>query len=750
LPRFSVIVPAYQVQAYLHECLESVLSQSYADLEVIAVDDRSPDGCGEIIDEFAARDPRVRAVRLAENAGPGPARNAGLERAIGDYVLFLDADDTFAPDALGAIADRLKETGEPDVLVYDHAAVHWTGGTVRGPFAEQLTERGPAPFRLEDRPGLLKVVPAVWNKAYRREFVERAGLSFPPGFCAELPWTYPALALAESLATLDRVCVHHRVRRPGARVPTAGRRHFDVFDQYDRVFAFLAGRPALARWRPVLFHLMVDHLAALHTERVTLPRADRAAFLRRARAHYRRHRVPGVPVPPRSRTRHALVRLGLHRAYRAVRAGAALRRGVRRAASGLVRALRAAALRVHYRIQLRLPVRADRAVFAAYGGRAFGCNPGALEAAFRAVVPQVRTAWIARPEHQDAVPPGPDRLIPGTAAYWTALARSKYLVSNVDFDRRLVKRPGQVLVQTQHGTPLKHMGLDLRERPAAARDTDFAQLLRGVERWDYVLSANRHSTLTWERVFPGGYTTLEYGQPRDDVFQRATAEDVARLREELGIPRDTVAILYAPTYRDHCRTARPLLDLARVLRRLGPEFVILARAHAAQPTAVAGGGRVLDVTGHPSVESLCLASDALVTDYSSIMFDYANLDRPIVVHVPDDDWAAYQAARGTYFDLRAFPPGAVARSEDELVDIFATGHWRGSRSAQLRAAFRERFCPYDDGRAAERVVRRVVLGETGQPPVVPLGERRPVPSAASGSPLSVSGPTGRRPVSDQL
>ena len=137
------------------------------------------------------------------------------------------------------------------------------------------------------------------------------------------------------------------------------------------------------------------------------------------------------------------------------------------------------------------------------------------------------------------------------------------------------------------------------------------------------------------------------------------------------------------------------------------------------------------MTGHPGVESLCLASDVLLTDYSSLMFDYAGLDRPIVIHSADDDRAAYEAARGTYFDVRAFPPGAVARSEDELIDIFATGHWRGSRSTQLRTAFRERFCPYDDGRAAERVVRRVVLGETDLPPVTPLAERHPVPSAAA-------------------
>ncbi|ANS65614.1 glycosyl transferase [Streptomyces lincolnensis] len=732
MPRFSVIVPAYQVQAYLHECLESVLSQSYPDLELIAVDDGSPDACGAIIDEFTARDPRVKAVHLPETLGRGRARNAGAAEASGDYLLFLDGDDTLTPHALRSIADRLKETGEPDVLVYDYAHAHWNGGTVRNQAAVQLTEQGPAPFRLEDRPGLLHLVTAAWNKAYRREYVEQGGFAFPPGYYEDVPWTYPVLMGAESIATLDRVCVHHRQRRPGTVPGTAGRDHFDVFEQYDRLFAHLDAHPELASWRPVLFRRMVEHLATVFARHDRLPRALRAEFLRTARAHCRRYRAPGHPVPVRSRLRHTLVRLGLHHTFRAVRGAAALRRRTGRAAAGLLRALRSVALRAHYRVQLRLPVRADRAVFAAYGGLGHGCNPGALETALRTFAPHIRTAWIARPEHHHTIPTATRRITPGTAAYWTALARSKYLVTNADFGPRQVKRPGQIVVQTQRGTPLKHMGLDLHERPAAARETDFGLMLRSVDTWDHVLSANRHSALTWERVFPGTYRSLCHGQPRNDVFQQATPADVARLRESLGIPDGSVAILYAPTYRDYRRAQPPGLDLERVLRRLGPRFVVLARAHPVHGTPLArGAARVVDVTGHPSVEQLCLASDALVTDYSSIMFDYANLDRPIVIHA--EDRQAYEAARGTYFDLRSFPPGAVARTEDELIDIFATGHWRGSRSAQLRAAFRTRFCPYDDGRAAERVVRRVVLGEdeSALPPVIPLDERRPVPSAAA-------------------
>ncbi|WP_432055082.1 bifunctional glycosyltransferase/CDP-glycerol:glycerophosphate glycerophosphotransferase [Streptomyces sp. bgisy022] len=737
MPRFSVIVPAYQVQAYLSECLDSVLSQSYPDLELIAVDDASPDACGALIDAFAARDPRVRAVHLPRNTGPGPARNAGIERATGDYLLFLDGDDTLAPEALLALADRLKETEEPDVLVYGHARTHWSGQAPVGRAgAGPLTECGPAPFRLADRPALLTLPAVAWDKAYRREFVEREGLAFPPGLHQDAPWTYPVLMTARTVATLDRVCVRHRQRRVGGLMRTAGERHFDVFDQYDRVFAFLDERPDLARWRPVLFRRMVDHLTAVYAHRDRLPRGARGTFLRRARSHYRRHRTPGASVPAGARVRHTVLRFGLRRTHAALRLASALRRGTARHAGRLLRALRGAALRLHYRTQRLLPLRTDLAVFSSGDGHGHGGDPGALESAFRSLAPHIRTAWVSRPEHLHTVPPGARRLGPGTAAYWTALARAAHLVSDTAFDPRLVKRRGQVLVQTRQGTPFARTGTDLRERPAAASEAGLDALLEDAGRWDYLVSANLHSTLTFERTLPGGYTVLEYGRPRADRLHTATAADVARLRDALGVPDGAVALLYAPADRDYRHPRAPLLDLERLARRLGPRFVILDRSpagHDAPPLAATG--RVLDVSGHPHVETLCLASDVLVTDYAPLMADYAGLDRPIVLYVPDRE--AFEATRGTVLDPCTFPPGAVARSADELADVFATGHWRGSRSDELRAAFRARFCPHDDGHAAERVVRRVLFGEDGLPVVVPPGERHPAPSpSAARAPLT--------------
>ncbi|MFD6889898.1 CDP-glycerol glycerophosphotransferase family protein [Streptomyces sp. NPDC059957] len=736
MPRFSVIVPAYKVQAYLQESLDSVLTQSYPDLELIVVDDASPDACGSIIDDYAARDPRVTAVHLAHNLGLGPARNAGLSRATGDYVLFLDGDDALAPGALEAITDRLKATGSPDVLVYDYARTYWTGETVRNSLSHRLCEEGPASFRLADRPALLGMLMVVWNKAYRREYVEREGLSFPPGFYEDTPWTYPALLAAESVAVLDRVCVHYRQRRTGSILTTSTRRHLDVFDQYDRVFGYLATRPELERWRPAVHRRMAEHFCALYADPRRLPRAARAEFFARASALLRRYRVPGprpLSLSRTDRTRHLLMRLGTRRTYRllSLLRSASLTAG--RAGLTLGRGLGEAALRLHYRAQRLLPLRPELAVFSAYWHGGYACNPAAIEAKLRELAPRMRTAWICDPAHASTLPRETTLLRPGSAAYWTALARATYLVTNVNFDRGLVKRPGQILVQTQHGTPLKRVGLDLQDRPAATPTTDFAGLLRGADQWDYLLSSNRHSTLVWEKAVPSSYTTLEYGYPRNDVFHRATQADVLELRERLGIPPGSTAILYAPTHRDYRRSRPAHLDFDRILRDLGPRYTILTRTHLTYAGSPAPDPhpRLLDVSSHPSVEELCLASDALVTDYSSLMFDYASLDRPIVIHA--DDWEAYEASRGTYFDLRAFPPGAIARTEDELVDIFSTGHWQGSRSAQLRASFRARFCTHDDGQAAERVVRRVFLSQPTAP-ITPLEDRRPTPAAPSATP----------------
>ena len=183
-----------------------------------------------------------------------------------------------------------------------------------------------------------------------------------------------------------------------------------------------------------------------------------------------------------------------------------------------------------------------------------------------------------------------------------------------------------------------------------------------MQRWDYSISANEFTTEIWERVYPSGtYESLETGYPRNDVLATATPEHMERVRAELGIEAEQKVVLYTPTHRESEREYVPLLDVDELAERLGSGYVVLVRAHYFyQDAAVATGvsHRVLDVAAHPSIEDLAIASDLLITDYSSLMFDYAVLDRPIVIYAPD--WETYSRERGTYFDLMAEPPGAVA------------------------------------------------------------------------------------------
>ncbi|MFJ8928969.1 CDP-glycerol glycerophosphotransferase family protein [Streptomyces sp. NPDC102364] len=732
MPRFSIVVPVHRVQGYLRECLDSVLGQEYDDFELIAVDDCSPDGCGALLDEFASADQRVHAVHLEQNVGLGRARNAGLERAVGDYVVFLDGDDTLAPGALSAMAARLDATADPDLLVFDYTRTYWDDSRRPNGVAHLLAEKGPDVFPLVDRPSLLGLLQVVWNKAYRRAFLSRHGFTFSAGYYEDVPWTFTALITAERIAVLDRVCIEYRQRRQGGNILSAtSRKHFDAFGQYDLVFAHLDAHPELEPWRERLFEKMVDHYLTIYTKPGRLPEQDKAEFFHEAARHYRTRRPDGYRRPGGRRGhRYALLEQDAHLAMRGLHETVRGTRAAQRRAVDAVRGAKRAAMAAHYWAELHRPVEHDLAVFSSYWSRGVTGNPAAIADRLAELAPHIRPVWLIRPDCVDRVPDGTDYVLVGSRAYWSVMARARYFVNDVNFADSVVKRPGQIHVQTHHGTPLKTMGTDQRRYPAST-DMDFDRMLRRCDRWDYGLSSNTHSTAVWERVYPSPHTTLETGYPRNDVLARAGATEVDWARRELGLAEGVTALLYMPTHREYESSFAPRLDLARLAETLGPDTVLLVRGHYFYDSApdhgeLRRGGRIKDVSGHPRVETLYLAADGLITDYSSAMFDYAVLDRPIMIYA--DDWEIYSAVRGTYFDLLNEPPGVVARTQDDLEALLTEGVWNSPEATALRAQFRRHFCQFDDGRAAERVVRRVFLDDNAPVPVTPL-ELRPVAPA---------------------
>jgi CDP-glycerol glycerophosphotransferase len=387
-----------------------------------------------------------------------------------------------------------------------------------------------------------------------------------------------------------------------------------------------------------------------------------------------------------------------------------LQRRVRRPGKPKHRRVRQVLGQAYYMVQRLLPVDESLALYAAYWYRGVTCNPAAIAAKAAELAPHIRPVWVVGPARAHLVPPGTDHVVAGTMAYFRALARARYLVNNVNWPNRMVKRRGTTHVMTHHGTPLKMMGMDQLGHPAAAADVDFAGQMRRADRWDFSVTANAHTTIAWSRAYPCDYETLEVGYPRNDRLATATPDEVAAVRAELGIPAGRRVVLYMPTFREWLPAGTQVLEVERLAEALGPDTVLLVRAHYFNVPATtagerAGTGRLVDVSGHPVVEDLYLAADILLTDYSSAMFDYAVLDRPIVIFAPD--WDVYRDLRGVYFDLMETPPGPIARNYPELVEIFRSGVYRDD----VRGSFRDRFAYLDDGHAAERVVRRVFLDD---------------------------------------
>jgi CDP-glycerol glycerophosphotransferase len=646
VPLISIVVPVYGVEAYLRPCLDSIMAQSFEDFELIAVDDRSPDRCAEIIAEFAARDSRVRPVHLDTNVGLGPARNAGLAFATGEYTWFVDSDDWLAPGALAAIAERLEAT-RPDALVVDYARSHLDGSTKRNVLGHLLRE-APDVFRIDEYPDLLRNFGVAWNKVARTEFLRATNLSFPSGWYEDIPFSYPLLDWAQRLSTLDRVCLFYRQRRHGSILGSSSARHIELFDQYERAFCLVKSGPVHRYLRD---HALGHGLLVLNTPG-RVPGPFRKTFHRRLVEFQHRY-----GLQPQGWKQRVLLAGGWRIAP--------YRRSIKLPKGDWKRKVKRLPGLAYYWWQRRKPLQ-DLAVYSSYWGRAYECNPAAIHAKAAELAPHVRGVWLVTEEHAARMPSHVDYVVIGSLPYYRALARARWAVYNDNLEGEIVKRPGTVHLQTHHGTPLKRMGVD---EPGANLD----KLLKRCDRWDFNLSANRYSTEVWARAYPSPFQTLEFGQPRNDALVNACPISEERV------------VLYAPTFRPGRQPSPP--DV--------PGVHLVVKQHYFHDSRSA------------SINELMLEASALITDYSSVMFDFALLDRPIVIYAPD--WESYVDRRGVYFDLLREPPGPVATTLEELQRIFATGEVWGYE--QERKAFRERFCQFDDGRAAERVVRHLFLGE---------------------------------------
>jgi CDP-glycerol glycerophosphotransferase len=354
----------------------------------------------------------------------------------------------------------------------------------------------------------------------------------------------------------------------------------------------------------------------------------------------------------------------------------------------------------------RLPLDRRLVVFETNMGTAYGDSPKYVYEEMRRSHPDMKAVWVL-PERHAAPAPDVEVVQPGTLPYLRALARAAYWVDNQTFPSYVRKRPGQRYLQTWRGIPLNRMGRDKIGTALPEQQPD-----HGLGAWDELVVPCPY----FERVFVPAFDyaggLVRYGTPGNDALVDGSLTS-EQARRELDLPLDARVVLYAPTFREDNRDRTvqvvPPFDPAELVDGLGGDNTyVLLRPHYLNRIQVPPEARyrTLDVSRIDDVNLLYHAADVLITDYSSVMFDFALLRKPMVFYTYD--YAEYMSTHGIYVDLKEVAPGPFVTTTAELVEALRRTDIDQASYAAAYSTFLEEYCGHEDGKASRRAVERLL------------------------------------------
>lgn len=297
--------------------------------------------------------------------------------------------------------------------------------------------------------------------------------------------------------------------------------------------------------------------------------------------------------------------------------------------------------------------------------------------------------------------------------YLKALTESKFLINNATFPAYFTKKPQQIYINTWHGTPLKHMGFDVKNNLKGSQNT-----MKNFLASDYMISPNAHTTNIFKHAFKldGLYSgeILEIGYPRIDLTINTTANEAREyLAEHLNLKKNPI-ILYCPTWRgknvnDPENSLLNVFEEIKLLNQKLPHQV-LVKVH---PFVYSKAKEMPElkpylVPDFLDTNQLMPAVDLMITDYSSIFFDFLVTDKPIVFYVPDLD--KYQNERGVYIGLCALP-GPVADNIQDVITLVSNESYKDADVQEKYAKFKHNFVNYENGSVTERLIESVFLNQ---------------------------------------
>lgn len=377
-------------------------------------------------------------------------------------------------------------------------------------------------------------------------------------------------------------------------------------------------------------------------------------------------------------------------------------------------------IRVLYKLTYKLiPVDPKLVIFISFHGRGFSDNPKAIFEAMKEdpAFSDYKFIWFIKNHKKKNIKiPGAKVVEYFSIPYFYYLSRAKFWIINCKMPLYISKKPNQVYLQTWHGTPLKKLAHDID----VAEDTTFYRsgvsyekmvdsYDQDVARYNYMISPNTFCTDVFQTSFRIDKDRLiETGYPRNDFLSNYTEEDVIRIKKKYGIPLDKKVILYAPTWRDNSYVAAGYTfelkaDFHKWKENLPEDTIVLFKPHYLIINRFENDhsldGFLYSIPASAEISELYIVADSLVTDYSSVFFDYAILKRPIYFYMYDLEEYA-QDLRGFYLDIHKDLPGKIYRKESDLLHSLAKEEYDFSKLEDFNRLFNNK----EDGKASKRVL----------------------------------------------
>ncbi|KYG30880.1 CDP-glycerol glycerophosphotransferase family protein [Alkalihalobacillus trypoxylicola] len=368
-----------------------------------------------------------------------------------------------------------------------------------------------------------------------------------------------------------------------------------------------------------------------------------------------------------------------------------------------------------------LPVKKKTILFESFSGKQYSCNPKAIYEYMKEQGYSNDMIWsangnIAKEFEKNNIP-----YVKRFSLQWFLFApRAQYWITNSRMPSWIPKPKHTKYVQTWHGTPLKRLVADMDEvhMAGSSKEEYIKNFHNESSHWDYLISPNHYSTEIFKRAFNFNKKVLETGYPRNDFLVKMNnEEDIKRIKQRMGILLEKKIILYAPTWRDNeyieagKYTFQLKLDLNLLKKNLGEDCIVILRLHYFISNSInidEFEGFVIDYSNHSDINELYLISDLLITDYSSVFFDYANLKRPMIFYMYDLELYQHKL-RGFYLNIESDVPGPIVTTTTEVIEWIDTFLFRQVKGLgeDPYHDFIKRFCSLEDGRASERVVRHI-------------------------------------------